>query len=41
MVGDYGHLGYRVLAFAPNQTYKDFSVELEKWVAPATAGKAS
>jgi DMSO reductase family type II enzyme molybdopterin subunit len=40
MVGDYGHLGYRVLAFAPNQTYKDFSVELEKWVPPA-AGKAS
>jgi DMSO reductase family type II enzyme molybdopterin subunit len=31
MVGDYGHLGYRALAFAPNQTYKDFSVEFEKW----------
>lgn len=30
MVGDYGHLGYRVLAFAPNQTYKDFTVEFEK-----------
>jgi DMSO reductase family type II enzyme molybdopterin subunit len=30
MVGDYGHLGYRVLAFAPNQTYKDFTVQLER-----------
>lgn len=31
MAGDYGHLGYRVLQFAPNQTYRDFSVEYEKW----------
>ena len=41
MVGDYGHLGYRVLAFAPNQTYKDFSVEFEKWQGPATGGAAA
>ncbi len=29
VAGDYGHLGYRVLAFAPNQTYKDFTCEFE------------
>ncbi|MCP3956422.1 MAG: molybdopterin-dependent oxidoreductase [bacterium] len=31
MAGDYGHLGHRVLQFAPNQTYRDFTCELEKW----------
>ena len=31
MAGDYGHLGYRVLQFAPNQTYRDFTCEFEKW----------
>ena len=40
MVGDYGHLGYRPLAFAPNQTYKDFSVQFEKHVAES-AGSPS
>jgi nitrate reductase alpha subunit len=40
MVGDYGHLGYRPLAFAPNQTYKDFSVQFEKHAAES-AGSAS
>ena len=30
MAGDYGHLGYRPLAFAPNQTYKDFTCDFEK-----------
>jgi len=25
IAGDYGHLGYRVLAYAPNQTYRDFT----------------
>lgn len=39
MVGDYGHLGYRVLAFAPNQTYKDFSVDFEKWNGGPVAPK--
>ncbi|MGK0498574.1 MAG: nitrate reductase alpha subunit [Oceanicoccus sp.] len=29
MAGDWGHLGYRALEFAPNQTYKDFSVDFE------------
>ena len=27
VAGDYGHLGYRVLAYAPNQTYRDFTCE--------------
>ena len=30
MAGDYGHLGYKVLAYAPNQTYKDFTCDFEK-----------
>jgi dimethylsulfide dehydrogenase subunit alpha/complex iron-sulfur molybdoenzyme family reductase subunit alpha len=30
MAGDYGHLGYKILAFAPNQTYKDFTCDFEK-----------
>jgi complex iron-sulfur molybdoenzyme family reductase subunit alpha len=30
MAGDYGHLGYRPLAFAPNQTYRDFTVNFRK-----------
>lgn len=29
MAGDWGHLGYQMLRFAPNQTYKDFSVNFE------------
>ncbi len=29
MAGDYGHLGYRPFAFAPNQTYKDFTCNFE------------
>lgn len=29
MAGDWGHLGYQPLEFAPNQTYKDFSVDFE------------
>jgi len=29
VAGDYGHLGYRPLAFAPNQTYKDFTCDFE------------
>jgi DMSO reductase family type II enzyme molybdopterin subunit len=31
MAGDYGHLGHRVLQFAPNQTYRDFTCEYERW----------
>ena len=27
LAGDWGHLGYKPLEFAPNQTYKDFSVD--------------
>jgi hypothetical protein len=27
VAGDYGHLGYRVLAYAPNQTYRDFTCD--------------
>ena len=27
MAGDYGHLGYRPLNFAPNQTYRDFTCD--------------
>lgn len=30
MAGDYGHLGYRPLAFAPNQTYRDFTVNFRR-----------
>ena len=30
MAGDYGHLGYRPLAFAPNQTYRDFTCDFAK-----------
>ncbi|MBL8225022.1 MAG: molybdopterin-dependent oxidoreductase [Chromatiales bacterium] len=30
MAGDYGHLGYRALAFAPNQTYRDFTCNFER-----------
>jgi DMSO reductase family type II enzyme molybdopterin subunit len=37
MAGDYGHLGYRPLAFAPNQTYRDFTCDFEK-AGRATAG---
>ncbi|MBW7931155.1 MAG: molybdopterin-dependent oxidoreductase [Gammaproteobacteria bacterium] len=37
MAGDYGHLGYRPLAYAPNQTYRDFTCDFEK----ASAGGAS
>ena len=29
VAGDYGHLGYRVLAYAPNQTYRDFTCEFK------------
>ena len=39
MAGDYGHLGYRPLAYAPNQTYRDFTCNFEK-AAPAAAGRA-
>jgi nitrate reductase alpha subunit len=35
MAGDYGHLGYRPLEFAPNQTYKDFTCDFERYEAPA------
>ena len=31
MAGDYGHLGHRVLQFAPNQTYRDFTCDYERW----------
>lgn len=31
MAGDYGHLGHRPLQFAPNQTYRDFTCQFEKW----------
>jgi DMSO reductase family type II enzyme molybdopterin subunit len=31
LVGDYGHLGHRLLQFAPNQTYRDFTVNFEKY----------
>lgn len=33
MAGGYGHLGHRPLSFAPNQTYKDFTVNFEKYTA--------
>lgn len=29
MAGDWGHLGYKPLAFAPNQTYRDFTCDFE------------
>ena len=29
MAGDWGHLGYQALQYAPNQTYKDFSIDFE------------
>ena len=29
VAGDWGHLGYHALKYAPNQTYKDFSVNFE------------
>jgi len=39
MAGGYGHLGHRPLSFAPNQTYKDFTVNFEKFTpAPARSG---
>jgi len=31
MAGDYGHLGHRVLQFAPNQTYRDFTCDYERY----------
>jgi nitrate reductase alpha subunit len=40
MAGDYGHLGYRPLAFAPNQTYRDFTCNFEKAADLAPAGGA-
>ncbi len=30
MAGDWGHLGHQPLAFAPNQTYKDFTCDFRK-----------
>lgn len=30
MAGDWGHLGYRPLAFAPNQTYRDFTCDFAR-----------
>ena len=30
MAGDYGHLGYRALNFASNQTYRDFTCNYDK-----------
>ncbi len=38
MAGDWGHLGYKPLAFAPNQTYRDFTCNFEK-ADRATAGR--
>ncbi len=35
LVGDYGHLKYRPLFFTPNQTYKDFTCDFEKYVEGA------
>ncbi len=32
IVGDYGHLSYRPLFFTPNQTFKDFTCNFEKYV---------
>ena len=32
IVGDYGHLYYRPLFFTPNQTFKDFTCNFEKYV---------
>jgi len=31
VVGGYGHLGHRLLQFAPNQTYRDFTVDFERY----------
>ncbi len=39
MAGDYGHLGYRPLAFAPNQTYRDFTCDFAR-ADPDTGRKA-
>lgn len=36
LVGGYGHLGHRLLQFAPNQTYRDFTVDFEKYERPST-----
>jgi len=30
MAGDWGHLGYKPLAFAPNETFKDFTCDFKK-----------
>jgi DMSO reductase family type II enzyme molybdopterin subunit len=40
MAGDYGHLGYKPLAFAPNQTYKDFTCDFERVPSAAVPGLA-
>jgi nitrate reductase alpha subunit len=40
MAGDYGHLGYRPLAFAPNQTYRDFTCNFDK-ADPATGRRSA
>jgi nitrate reductase alpha subunit len=40
MAGDWGHLGYRPLAFAPNQTYRDFSCDFAKATRPTRVGAA-
>jgi hypothetical protein len=38
MAGDHGHLGCRALAFAPNQTCRDFSCNFE-WAADQQLGR--
>ena len=41
MAGDYGHLGHKPLAFAPNQTYKDFTHDFIKASAADLEGDAA
>ena len=40
MAGDYGHLGYRALAYAPNQTYRDFTCDFAR-ADPDTGRRAA
>jgi len=37
LVGDYGHIGYRLPIYVPNLTFHDTTVSFEKYEAPARA----
>jgi len=38
LVGGYGHITYRALAFEPNHTFHDFTCDFEKYVPPSVGG---